>query len=327
MLANLSPAKEATSKAEVEIEKFLQEQKSNNTRYRTKSDLNAYGRNFCESLKESRGTENIPANELDLVVSKFFSSSPFVYKMSVLSWIVSQVHPHSVRRKPSQYLQYNTAKCLHSPTNPASGNFCRSAYWQIQRLHIQHHHFNFLWWSVKDLKAKWELIAERSRHKQALLTLQLHFWSLFINCCFNHKLFHWACMKNFVFIHWQSLCKSGTLNSYVSVKSKLQHLPPTPSPPRAYPRHLTPLASREERIWLSESSRGWEFELHPQFHVKSLAWWAVVEDVVLEDFRGKDCAFEANWLRVLCRIWRYLNFNIFNIGFSLWINECIKLCL
>ena len=85
MLENLSPAKEATSKAEVKIEKFLQEQKSNNTRYRTKSDLNAYGRNFCESLKESRGTENIPANELDLVVSKFFSSSPFVYKMSVLS--------------------------------------------------------------------------------------------------------------------------------------------------------------------------------------------------------------------------------------------------
>ena len=124
--------------------------------------------------------------------------------MSVLSWIVSQVHPHSVWRKPSQYLQhYNTTTLQHSkmsslsPTNPASGNFCRSAYWQVQRLHIQHHCFNFLWWSVEDLKAKWELITERSRHKQALLTLQLHFWSLFINCCFNHKLFHWACMKNF----------------------------------------------------------------------------------------------------------------------------------
>ena len=72
---------------------------------------------------------------------------------------------------------------------------------------------------------------------------------------------------------------------------------------------------------------GGEFELHPQFHVKSLAWRAVVGDVVLEDFHGKDCAFEANWLRVLCRIWRYLNFDIFNIGFRLWINECIKLCL
>ena len=93
----------------------------------------------------------------------------------------------------------------------------------------------------------------------------------------------------------------------------------------------------EEGIWLSESSRAWgiwspcvrggEFELHPQFHVKSLAWRAVMEDAVLEDFRGKDCAFVANWLRGLCRIWSYLNSNIFNIGFRLWINECIKLCL
>ena len=46
---------------------------------------------------------------------------------------------------------------------------------------------------------------DRWRHKQALLTLQLHFWSLFINCCFNYKLFHWVCMNNFVFIHWPSL--------------------------------------------------------------------------------------------------------------------------
>ena len=30
----------------------------------------------------------------------------------------------SVRKKPSHYLHYNTAKWLHSPTNPASGNFC-----------------------------------------------------------------------------------------------------------------------------------------------------------------------------------------------------------
>ena len=63
---------------------------------------------------------------------------------------------------------------------------------------------------------------------------------------------------------------------------------------------------------------GGEFELHPQFHVKSVAWGAVVGDVVLEDFHGKDCAFEANWLRVLCRIWRYLNliFLILDSGFE-----------
>ena len=72
-LANLSPAEEATSKDEVEIEKFLQEQKSKNTQYKTKSDLNAW-KKFCESLKESRAIENIPANELDLLLSKFFIS-------------------------------------------------------------------------------------------------------------------------------------------------------------------------------------------------------------------------------------------------------------
>ena len=31
--------------------------------------------------------------------------------------------------------------------------------------------------------------------------------------------------------------------------------------------------------------------------MKSLAWRAIMEDGVLEDFRGKDCAFVANWLR------------------------------
>ena len=72
-LANLTLAEEATSKDEVEIEKFLQEQKSKNTQYKTKSDLNAW-KKFCESLKESRAIENIPANELDLLLSKFFIS-------------------------------------------------------------------------------------------------------------------------------------------------------------------------------------------------------------------------------------------------------------
>ena len=72
-LANLSRSEEATSKDEVEIEKYLHEQKSKNTQYKTKSDLNAW-KKFCESLKESRAIENIPANELDLLLSKFFIS-------------------------------------------------------------------------------------------------------------------------------------------------------------------------------------------------------------------------------------------------------------
>ena len=44
-LANLSLPEEVTSKDEVEIEKSLQEQKSKNTQYKTKSDL-THGRNF-----------------------------------------------------------------------------------------------------------------------------------------------------------------------------------------------------------------------------------------------------------------------------------------
>ena len=72
-LANLSPAERATSKGEVEIEKLLHEQISKNIQYKTKSDLNAW-KKFCESLKESREIETIPANELDLLLSKFFIS-------------------------------------------------------------------------------------------------------------------------------------------------------------------------------------------------------------------------------------------------------------
>ena len=72
-LANLSLPEEVMSKDEVEIEKFFQEQKSKNTQYKTKSDLNAW-KKFCESLKESRAIENIPANELDLLLSKILIS-------------------------------------------------------------------------------------------------------------------------------------------------------------------------------------------------------------------------------------------------------------
>ena len=43
----------------------------------------------------------------------------------------------SEKTKSVPPLHYNTAKCFPSPTNPASSNFCRSAYWQVRRLHIQ----------------------------------------------------------------------------------------------------------------------------------------------------------------------------------------------
>ena len=70
-MANLSPAEEASAKMKSKLRNFLQEQKSKNTQYKTKSDLNAW-KKFCESLKESRAIENIPANELDILLPKFF---------------------------------------------------------------------------------------------------------------------------------------------------------------------------------------------------------------------------------------------------------------
>ena len=51
----------------------MEEQKSKNTQCETKSDLNAW-KKFCESQKESRAIKNTPANELDLILSKFFIS-------------------------------------------------------------------------------------------------------------------------------------------------------------------------------------------------------------------------------------------------------------
>ena len=109
----------------------------------------------------------------------------------------------------------------------------------------------------------------------------------------------------------------------VSVKSKLQHAPPPPGIPRAFDTFDVPGRGGGLGIWLSESSKGWgiwspcfrggEFELHPRFHVKSLAWWAIIGDAVLEDFRGKDCAFVANWLRgkglsKLCAVFEVFKF-------------------
>ena len=66
---------------------------------------------------------------------------------------------------------------------------------------------------------------------------------------------------------------------------------------------------------LKDLSWGWdgEFELQPRLHVKSLAWRAIMGDAVLGDFRGKDCAFVANWLREkglnkLCAVFEVFKF-------------------
>ena len=68
----MSLAEEASNEDEVEIaEKFLQPPKLENTHHKTNSDLNAC-KKFYELLKESRGIENIPVNELDLLFDQIF---------------------------------------------------------------------------------------------------------------------------------------------------------------------------------------------------------------------------------------------------------------
>ena len=75
----------------------MQAQKSKNNQYKTKSDLNVW-KKFCESMKESRAIENIPAPELDLLLSKFFISvrkqdgteyEPYKYNLSALETYLS----------------------------------------------------------------------------------------------------------------------------------------------------------------------------------------------------------------------------------------------
>ena len=244
--------------------------------------------------------------------------------MSVLSWIVSQVHPHSVRRKPTVSTSSTTQQNVFTVQQIQPQAIFAGAH--IDKFEGCTFNINVFCGDqskIARLNENW--FAERSRHKQALLTLQLHFWSLFINCCFNHKLFHWACMKNFClhslmkFVQkwdFEQLCISQ-IETSTSLPPPGEHTPGMWHPHRP---------GRREFDYQSPPGGG-EFELHAQFHVKSLAWRALIGTVVLEDFRGKDCAFEANWLRVLCLIWRYLNFNIFNIGFRLWINQCNKLCV
>ena len=77
----------------------------------------------------------------------------------------------------------------------------------------------------------------------------------------------------------------------VSVKSKLQH-----PPGHTWALDTFAVPGKREFDYRSLPGDG-EFELHPRFHVKSLAWRDIMGDAVLEDFGKKDCSFVASWLR------------------------------
>ena len=99
------------------------------------------------------------------------------------------------------------------------------------------------------------------------------------------------------------------LDTNVSVKLKLQHGPP--------PKHTrvfdTFAVTRKREFDYQGLPGGGEFELQPPFHVKSLAWQAIMGDLVLDDFRATDWAFVANWLRgkglnKLCAVFEVFKF-------------------
>ena len=54
-----------------EIQDFIRAQKSANTLKKTRTDLNTFYR-FCDSISEQREVHNIPVNELDKILCKFF---------------------------------------------------------------------------------------------------------------------------------------------------------------------------------------------------------------------------------------------------------------
>ena len=135
------------------------------------------------------------------------------------------------------------------------------------------------------------------------------------------------------------------MHIYVLVKSKLQH--PPPPPPRAYPGHLTPLLSWGGGNLIIRVFQGlgnfipiqrvgnlnrtldfmwnlWELSIAcGELSWRTQCWRIFVEEIV--PLWPIGCKERVK--RALCHIWKYLDFNIFDIGFRLWIYECIKLCL
>ena len=90
----------------------------------------------------------------------------------------------------------------------------------------------------------------------------------------------------------------------------------------------------EEGIWLSESSRGWGIWTAPSISCEISGVSSYHGGRGVRGFSWKRLCLCRGQLvtrrglkQALCRVWRYLNFNIFNIGFRLWMYECNKLCL
>ena len=124
------------------------------------------------------------------------------------------------------------------------------------------------------------------------------------------------------------------ISSWVMYQSNRSFNPPKTSL-QAYPRHLTPLPSRGAGnliITVFQGMGNLNHSLDFMWNLWALCMWpAIMVDEVLEDFRGKDCAFVANWLRgkglnKLCAIFEGIKlcFIQWNTNLYRWFNTTIK---
>ena len=92
-----------SSKKEM-IQDFIDGEKSKNTLYKTKSDLNIFSR-YLAKENESRNIETIPAGELDTYLAELFMTvckqNGEEYELSSLSSIIAK-KPSAVFGRPSQ---------------------------------------------------------------------------------------------------------------------------------------------------------------------------------------------------------------------------------
>ena len=96
-----------------------------------------------------------------------------------------------------------------------------------------------------------------------------------------------------------------------------------PPPARAYPWCLIPSPFRGGGNLIISPPGSGKFDPQPRFHVKSLGARIMADTVLVYLSSGRLCLCGQLVTRkglikpALCRIWRYVNFNIFIIGFRL----------
>ena len=107
----------------------------------------------------------------------------------------------SVRRKPSRYLHYNTAKCLHSEQIQPQAIFAGAHIDKFEGCTFNINVFCGDQSKIPRVNENWSL-SDRGTNRHYL---QLYFWSLSCFVISTTSFFIEPVWKIFVFIHWRSL--------------------------------------------------------------------------------------------------------------------------